>query len=252
MAKNDVIFTAFNRGEVSSQLLGRTDVEHLRLAAQVQENWQPRVLGPMTLRPGSGHIGSPQASAQGRQIPFIAQADDVARIELTDLTMRVWVNDAVVTRQRVSSSIPFFAAPGWDITAKTGTAQVSFDNGLQFSNLNAGAYATVDYEMAIAEVGAEHAVRIVVSSGPVIFRVGSRRGAEDLFISATLDTGTYSLAFTPIGSVAWIEFSSTVSAENCSTVRKSQPQGIQVVIVASITLEAEGLVVIDCGTMACW
>ena len=239
MARQSPIFVAFNRGEVSPQVLGRTDVEHLRLAAQVQENWQPRVLGPMTLRPGSEMIGEPLGP--GRQIPFIAQADDVARIELTDGLMRVWVNDAVITRQSVAASLPAFGSSGWNITAQTGTAQVSMAGGnLQFSGLNAGAYATVDYEMAVPNVGVEHAVRIVVSDGPVIFRVGSTRGAEDLFISATLDTGTYSLAFTPLGSVAWIEFSSTISSENYSTNRQSQPQGLQTVGVFSIALESAG------------
>ncbi len=242
MARQSPIFVAFNRGEVSPQVLGRTDVEHLRLAAQIQENWQPRVLGPMTLRPGSGHVGSPQNGSKSKMIPFIAQSNDTAVIELTNSVMRVWVDDAVVTRKSVSTVIPKFGQVGWYASRQTGSAALNVNNvGLAIWNLNIGASAAIDCLVTVAakDIGVEHAVRIVVSNGPIIFRVGSSQGRDDIFLSATLDTGTYSLAFTPQGNF-YIEFASAIPPENYSTVRESQPQGYAEIRVTSIAIEAGG------------
>jgi hypothetical protein len=236
-----------NRGEVSPQVLGRTDVEHLRLAAQLQENWQPRVLGPMTLRPGSEMLWEPNGGQHGKAVPFVAQADDVAVIELTGGAMRVAVNDAIVTRNAVSTHIPVFGAVGWNASRQTGLAALQVDGtGLAIWNLNPGASCAVDCALSIssADIGVEHAVRIVVENGPIIFRVGTTEGADDLFISATLDTGTYSFAFTPTGATAYVEFATTIASENYSTVRSSTPQGYQQVKVASIAIEGAGPMVL--------
>ena len=51
--------------------------------------------------------------------------------------------------------------------------------------------------VATADFGKEHAVRVVVTQGPVIFRIGSTVGGADVVPQTTLDTGTHSIAFTP-------------------------------------------------------
>ena len=81
----------FNRGEVSRLALGRADVDHMRLATETQINWQPTVLGPMTIRPGMQYLGATRGNENAIFIPFVFSNNDVAAIELTGGTMRVWV-----------------------------------------------------------------------------------------------------------------------------------------------------------------
>ena len=243
MARQEVIFQAMNRGEVSTQLLGRTDVEHLRMAAQTQENWQPRVLGPMSLRPGSEYIETTLNSLPAKMLPFVAQFNDTAVIELTGNAMRVLVDDEIVTRNAVGTVIPGLGSGSWNIVRQTGTSQVTLNNdGLTFYNLNIGASAAVNIEVnvALADVKKEHGVRLVVTTGPIVFKIGSVNGGDDLFLSAILDTGTYSLAYTPLGQTIWFEFDSAIGPETYSTVRTTQTQGYQEVNVAYIVTEPPG------------
>ena len=53
--------------------------------------------------------------------------------------------------------------------------------------------------VAAGDRGKEHAIRIVVDSGQVMFRIGSSDGLDDYVEETTLDPGTHSLAFTPTG-----------------------------------------------------
>jgi hypothetical protein len=46
----------------------------------------------------------------------------------------------------------------------------------------------------------EHAIRVVVTQRPVVFRAGTTAGGADLIPQITLDTGTHSLAFQPVTS----------------------------------------------------
>ena len=241
MARVNQLSFAFNRGEISPLLLGRTDLEHLRLAAHLQVNWLPRVLGPMMLRPGSQYIGGVYGNALGKMIPFVAKFNDTAVIDLTPNIMRVWVNDALVTRASVGTTIAAFTS--WTTTT-TGTANIATGaTGLTISNLNVGAVATAITSLTIAnaDVNTEHALRIVVTNGPINFRIGTQQGYDDVFLTETLDTGTYSMAFTPGVNTVYVEFISTIGAENYSTLSNTQPQGLQSVNVASISVEPAGV-----------
>jgi len=64
---------------------------------------------------------------------------------------------------------------------------------------NGTAAAIRTQEVTTVETGTEHALKIVIQLGPVIFRVGSTSGDDDYVTETTLDTGTHSLAFTPTG-----------------------------------------------------
>jgi hypothetical protein len=57
--------------------------------------------------------------------------------------------------------------------------------------------------------GIEHAIRVVVTQGPVVFRAGSTLGGADLIAQTTLDTGTHSLAFTPGSASLCLQIEST-------------------------------------------
>src|SRR5688572_32191184 len=86
---------AFNVGEVSEAALARTDQENLRLAAEVQENLLPYTVGKAIARPGTKYLGQTPSDNQARLLPFVFAVSDVALLELTASTLRVWVNDTL-------------------------------------------------------------------------------------------------------------------------------------------------------------
>src|SRR5262245_58627866 len=113
---------ALNRGEVSRQALARVDVDRLRLAAEMQINCSATVLGAMSLRPGLQMIGEVKNSASANLIPFIYGVDDTALIEVASGTIRIRVDDALVTRAAVATQLDnptFAAASGWIIDGTT-------------------------------------------------------------------------------------------------------------------------------------
>ena len=247
MPKQTPLLFSFNRGEVSPQLLGRTDLEHLRLAAQIQENWQPRVLGPMQLRPGSEHIGQIASSATpGKLLPFVASFNDTAFLEFTPNQMRVWVNDAPVTRAAVATNVPTFESGYWVLTNTGATQSAATLSGLYFWYVNVGAEGRASAAITVAsgDQNTEHAVRIVISHGPVRFQVGTSSTDDSIFGVETLDTGEYSLAFTPGTGTIYLTFSTYIAPENFNTLAQTQPQAVQTVTVDSITLEGPGPMVL--------
>lgn len=243
MAREHILYYSLNRGEVSSLMLARTDLEHLRMAARRQVNWLPRVLGPMMLRPGTQAIGEINQDLPAKMIPFVAGFNDKALVELTAGTMQVWVSDTLVTRAAVSTVLPAFSA--WVLT-QTGTATAVITAGsIIFSSVNNGSVANANTSASIAaqDQMKEHAVRITISQGPVTFRIGTSPQGEDLQPIITLDVGTYSIAFVPGTGVptVYFQFSTIISAENANTLTNSIPQGLQQTIVASCSIEPPGV-----------
>src|SRR5260370_7001490 len=112
---------SLNAGEVSKIALARVDVAKLRMAAACQVNWLPYVVGPMAMRPGLTYVGEVLGDAPARLLRFIFSKLDTALIELTANKMRVWVNEALVTRPALATTIapPFFAGLGNWSTANT-------------------------------------------------------------------------------------------------------------------------------------
>jgi hypothetical protein len=206
---------SLNAGEVSKIALARVDVAKLRMAAQCQVNWLPYVVGPMTLRPGLYYVGEVLGDAPARLLRFIFSKLDTALIELTPNQMRVWINEALVGRAAVSTSIgdPFFAGLGnWSSANTTSGASATVSGGVATLTCQpAGGLAQIAQTVSIAaaDQGKEHAIRLVITQGPVVFRVGSAAGAADLIAQTTLDTGTHSLAFTPSSGNATIQIEST-------------------------------------------
>jgi hypothetical protein len=219
---------ALNRGEVSRLALARVDVDRLRLSAETQLNWQPRTLGPMTLRPGLKMITTTRSDLASRWIPFIYSSTDYAALEFTDETMRVLVDETPITRTTVTTTINGFTAAGtgWSNTT-SGGGTVSFTGDKL--TINAGstggvARTTQTVTLGTGASGQEHALRIVVERGPVKFRVGSTSGDDDLMRTTSLETGEHSLAVTPTGTF-YIQFEASVALSK---------------IVSSIALETTG------------
>src|SRR6266566_2912487 len=206
---------SLNAGEVSKIALARVDVAKLRMAAACQVNWLPYVVGPMALRPGLSYVGEVLGDAPARLVRFIFSKLDTALIELTANKMRVWINEALVGRVSVATSIgdPFFAGLGnWTTANTTSGATATVAGGVATLTCQpVGGLSQIAQTISIAggDQGKEHAIRIVIAQGPVIFRVGSAAGAADLIAQTTLDTGTHSLAFTPSSGNATIQIEST-------------------------------------------
>lgn len=214
------VFAVFNRGRISRLALGRTDVSRVALSAEVQTNWMPRVLGPMSLRPGLQYHGTEPGN--GAYIPFIYDTDDTAILELTAGKMRVWENgDTLVTRETVSATISnggfYDDLSGWttddegsavsDWLAITGAG----GNGVLRLTGTGYDYAKTRQGISVlpAEADVQHTLAIRVSRGPVILRIGSAVGTDDVFRQAVLRTGSHSISFVPGGDF-WIEFKSSL------------------------------------------
>src|SRR5262245_20516913 len=107
---------SFNRGEFSSAGLARVDQASTALAAEVQENLLPYNLGKAVARPGSRYLATTPSSAQARLLPFVFSVSDKALLELSSNLLRVYVNDALITRPSVTSTVTngtFGATDGW-------------------------------------------------------------------------------------------------------------------------------------------
>lgn len=221
---------SLNRGVVSRLGLARMDVKRLALAAQVQTNWMPRVLGAMILRAGLGYLGSVLGDAPARMIKFIFATTDTALLEMTANTMRVWIADALLTRPAVTTTIVngTFAANlnSWtDMDDAGATSQWVAPNYMQLVG-NSVARAIREQHVVNASPGIEHGIRVVIVRGPVMIRIGSSSGDDDYVRETTLNTGTHSLSIVPTGDF-YVRFFSSVQRK---------------VWVSNCTIEAAGIV----------
>ena len=202
MGKANALLHHFATGEVSRAAMARVDHEKLRLAAEIQENVFPHVIGKGQVRPGSAYIGASRSNNKARHLPFIKSPTDTALIEMTTGFMRVWIDDVLLTRPAVTSTVTngdFSSAAGWTLTA-TGSASAAITGGfLVMTAVSKGSTAFCERAVTTSSAGTEHALRITVSSGSVRFRCGSSSGAQNYISETVLDEGIHSLAFTPSG-----------------------------------------------------
>ncbi len=231
MTKLRADLLALNRGIVSPKALARIDVARIRLSAEVMTNWTAKTQGAMMLRPGLGMLDRTEGDAPCMQIPFVAATNDTAMLEVSDLSMRVRIDGALLSRPAVSTTInngDFSSATGWS-TAHTGGANASFGaSGLILTAPNKGGTATVRQQVAVTDTGVEHALRIVVARGPVIFRCGSSSGGDQYIRETELGAGSHSLSFVPDGNF-FVQFQSSANVAR---------------IVRSIAVEASGVVTV--------
>lgn len=230
MGKLNTHLHSFNAGEVSAAALARIDQEKLRLAAEIQENLFPHVIGKGMVRPGTEHLGSTASNAKARYLKFVKAPTDTALIECTAATMRVWIDDELLTRPSVTSTITsgdFSASTGWTLSATDGGSATVSGGLLALYNTGRGASCYAENTVTTLSAGTEHGLQIKVFRGPVLFRCGSTSGGEDYITETSLDTGTHSLAFTPSGGTYYVRFLS---------------RDTRAVYVDSITVESAGVV----------
>lgn len=205
---------AFNRGLVSNLGLARVDQKRIALAAQTMNNWMPRVLGSMALRPGLQYLGATASNAAARFLPFVFSTSDTALVELTDSTLRIWKSDALVSRASVASAITngTFTSntSGWTCTGSaiwvTGGYLGISSNGTAIQS----AYQLVS--VGIADRNVQHALNITVARGPVVIRAGSTLGGDEYITQTTLGTGYHSLTLTPTGDF-YVQLQSTLERQ---------------------------------------
>lgn len=211
MAQQSVSFQNFNRGAVSPLALARTDVDRLRLSAEVQTNFMPLTIGPMMLRPGTENIGRSRSFHRARCIPFVFSAGDTALMELTDTTLRVRVDEAYVHRNDVATTVNDFTGTHWTAVKSSGSETMVLDGNLRINAAVLGGDITAYQQVTVAagDQTIEHALSIKVNRGPVTFRVGTTSTKDDLIEETTLDNGWHSLAFTPNAASFYIQFETT-------------------------------------------
>lgn len=221
--QQSVLINAFNRGIMSPLALARTDLKRTTLSAETQTNWMPRSLGSMMLRPGLEYISSTRGNLTALHIPFIFSSSDTAIIELTNNTMRVLVDETVISRGSVSTVVTNDSfgtdLAGWTDADEAGGASAWVTGGymgLTGDGINV-ALRTQEVTVAAGDQGDEHALRITVARGPIRIRVGSTTGDDDYIAESELRTGTYSLAFTPTGNFHIWLFSSKKSQKLISS-----------------------------------
>lgn len=203
MGKTTASILAFNRGLVSPLGLARSDIQRIALSAEVCDNWIPRVLGSMTIRPGTQFIGNIPATGAPTLVPFVFSNSDTALLELTDFNLRVWLNEQVITRPAVTAAVAngdfLTDLTGWTSGDEPGASSTWGSNSTLILNGNGTSRAIRTQTVTVSNPGVEHALRIVILRGPVTLRVGSTVGGDEYITETTLEAGTHSLAFTPTG-----------------------------------------------------
>lgn len=215
MAKVNALIHAFNTGEQSFAGMSRVDQQRTRLAAEIQENFLPAVVGRAQFRPGLEYVVETVNSAYTRLMPFVRAVDDWAILMFSRNRLRFLVDGAVLSIPAVTATVTngaFSSATGWTLI-ETGSASATVSGGsLKLSCPYRGGEAVARQTITINEDGIEHVLRIVVSRGPVRFRAGSSLGADDYVRDTLLGKGEHHLSFYPTGS-AYIKFSSKIERE---------------------------------------
>lgn len=203
MAKQDKELLAFNRGVISKIGLARIDLERMAMSAEQMTNWMPRVLGSMMIRPGLEHIDNTNLNQFARNLPFTFGVDETALIELANVNMKVRIDDQVITRASVATSIGnddfnVGLAPWVDTSDTNGVVTAISDSYVKLKG-NGTDFGRVEQTITVAggDQGVEHALRVDVLEGPVVLKLGTSSQDDDLIEELTLFRGLYSLAFTP-------------------------------------------------------
>lgn len=215
MARAEAALVAFNRGLIYALGLARIDIKRVAMAAELDTNWMPRVLGSMMLRPGHALLGHPLNDHQAKYMDFVFATDDKAAVEQTDSNMRVWVNDAVITRVAVSTAVANGSfdtdLTGWTDADDAGAAS-TWAAGGYMQLVGTGTATAKRYQqltVAASDQGKEHGLHVVIERGPVVMRVGSTVGGQEYIADTTLNTGDHSFAVTPTGNF-YVQFQSSL------------------------------------------
>jgi hypothetical protein len=218
----------FSVGQVDPTVLARIDLTKMRLAAEQQENIIGLMTGAGLFRPGLEYLGSTNGDAVSRIDEFVRSANESALLEFSAGALRIWNDGTPVTRVPVTSTVTngdFSSGTGWTTTGIGGGTATISGGVLTLNAVATGGTAVCKRQVTTSSPGIEHAIRVVVTRGPVKFRIGSTDGGDEYLREATLLTGEHSLAFVPSGDY-WVQLSTTAAVDR---------------IVDSIQIEAAGV-----------
>lgn len=221
MPSENPVILSLNAGIVGREGVHRVDLAKLRMAAEIQTNLLPRVLGPAQFRPGMGHLYTTLDDEDACCIPFVFSAETTARIELGNGLMRVLLDDGPLTRGTVTAAITNgdfdTDLTGWTDADEAGASSIWESGRMELTGTGEN-YAIRRQQVTVNEAGDEHALRIRVITGPVTFKVGSSSDADDYIEETDLKTGWHSLAFTPLGNFHITISSRAVGSKSVSSI----------------------------------
>lgn len=196
--KDESVLLQFNRGRISPLALARLDLKRVAISAEIQTNFIPRALGPMSLRTGLRFIHTELFDT--KNIPFVFSADDTALISCQSGFLSFIINDVRLTRPVVTAVVTNSNFTS-DVSSWTATDAGSFNAWVSGGYLGLSgdgtSIASRQQQVTVNQVGAEHALRIKVLRGPVSLSIGSVADGTDYRDVITLQSGTHSIAFTP-------------------------------------------------------
>ena len=122
MPKTAPLQSAFNGGELSPFLAGRSDVAKYAAGCEVMEGWLPLVEGPAITRPGTVYVAETKDSAdRSWTMRFEKAADDSYMIEVGDQYLRFYTNHGQVQVSGVSAWVTTTAYTVGDLVSNGGT-----------------------------------------------------------------------------------------------------------------------------------
>lgn len=201
MPRVNTALLAFNRGLVSPKALARVDLERMPFSAEIQENWMPRTLGSMSLRPGLEYIGDSSSENGSYLVPFVYSTEDTAILEFEDELMYVWVDDELVTFPSVSTQTANGTFPtdltSW-VDADDASGVSTWVSGMNLVG-DGTDYARRTQQVTVGggDLNVEHSLRVNVDKGVAIIRAGSTSGAKDYIDDINLSPGEYRFSITP-------------------------------------------------------
>lgn len=213
MARVHQLIYALNAGGVDTDAIARVDLEKMRLAGEHPvKNWLPRVIGPMSVRPGLQSLYRIPSDVESRIVPFVRSTSTANILLLSNGAMRILDSDgAVVSYSNASTAVadPNWAGPlivgyvgGWknDSPSTAGTAPYVVLTGgtLTFA---ATPWTAASVQQGIAVSGGdqtkEHTLYLDVQRGPILLRMGTGVDKQDLLAETTLHTGIHQITVTP-------------------------------------------------------
>ena len=205
MRKNELVY-ALNAGGVDPEATARVDLEKMRLAGEHPvDGFLPRVLGPMTLFPGSENICPIPGNREVKAVRFTRAVGTSYILLLSTAEMRIVYDDAIQQVPNVATTI---ASGSW---SNVSTSPATATGGATLT-LNATSTASAKLRQTVTVASGDQAqvniLRVVVSAGPVFLRIGTTAGGTELMpgdTDAELDTGTHKIGITPGTGTIYVE-----------------------------------------------
>lgn len=220
MAKVYPIQHSFSAGELSPQLVARTDLEGYSKSARRMRNMVPSIQGPARSRPGFRFVAEAvEASEQYcRMVPFHVSFVESYAIIITILWVYIADLAGFSPSENLFTNARFNDAGDDWTTNQPGAATVIFSQGL-CTMVSAGDpnLASIRQQITtdVAEIAEEHLVGYRgLSTSPVRVKVGTTEGGTEI-LDTTLAGADGVVAFVPGVVTFWVEFE---SPENTSKV----------------------------------